>query len=106
LVLLAIPSVVAGACFIDSLLFHGFFEGAIAVLPQHPAMAELAAHWHDWTAYGLHGFMTLPFWLVVAGLVVAWYCYLINPKLPAAIHSSLSGINRILDNKYYADWFN
>src|SRR5690554_3437750 len=106
LVLLAIPSVIAGAWFVDPLMFDGFFDGVIAVLPAHPAMAELAGHWHDRVAYALHGFVTLPFWLVVAGFVVAWYCYLINPRVPAAIHSSLSGINRILDNKYYADWFN
>src|SRR5690606_16774613 len=106
LVLLAIPSVVAGAWFIDPLLFEGFFDGVIAVLPAHPAMAELASHWHDWVAYALHGFVTLPFWLMIAGLVVAWYCYMVNPKLPAAIHRNLSFVNRILDNKYYADWFN
>ncbi|SHI17565.1 NADH-quinone oxidoreductase subunit L [Pollutimonas bauzanensis] len=106
LVLLAIPSVIAGAWFIDPLLFGGFFDGVIAVAPAHPAMAELAHHWHDWLAFALHGFMTLPFWLMIAGLVVAWYCYLINPKVPAAIHGKLSVINRILDNKYYADWFN
>ncbi len=106
LVLLAIPSVIAGAWFIDPLLFDGFFNGAIAVLPQHPAMAELAEHWHGWVAYALHGFVTLPFWLMIAGFVVAWYCYLVNPRLPAAIHARLSFINRVLDNKYYADWFN
>src|SRR3546814_13902760 len=43
---------------------------------------------------------------MVSGFVVAWYCYLVNPKLPAAIHGKLSFINRVLDNKYYADWFN
>ncbi|MFW7340061.1 NADH-quinone oxidoreductase subunit L [Pollutimonas sp. H1-120] len=106
LVLLAIPSVIAGAWFIDPLLFDGFFDGVIAVLPQHPAMAELAEHWHGWVAYALHGFVTLPFWLMIAGFVVAWYCYLVNPSLPAAIHARLSFINRVLDNKYYADWFN
>ena len=106
LVLLAIPSVVAGAWFIDPLLFEGYFDGVISVSAAHPAMADLAEHWHDWVAFAVHGFSTLPFWLVVAGFVVAWYCYLINPKVPAAIHRSLSGINRILDNKYYADWFN
>src|SRR3546814_16315048 len=78
----------------------------MAVLPQHPAMAELAEHWHGWVAYALHGFVTVPFWLMVAGFVVAWYCYLVNPKLPAAIHGKLSFLNRVLDNKYYADWFN
>src|SRR5690606_27191217 len=66
----------------------------------------LASHWHGWTAYALHGFVTLPHWLMIAGLVVAWYCYLIHPKVPAANKHDLSGINRILDNKYYADWFN
>jgi len=43
---------------------------------------------------------------VVAGAVVAWYCYLINPKVPAAIHSRLSFVIRILENKYFIDWFN
>jgi NADH-quinone oxidoreductase subunit L len=106
LVLLAIPSVVAGAWFIDPLLFDGFFNGAIAVLPSHPAMAELAQHWHGWVAYGLHGFVTVPFWLVVAGFAVAWYCYIVDTRVPAAIKQRFAVINRILDNKYYADWFN
>ena len=56
--------------------------------------------------FGMHAFQTLPFWLVVAGAVIAWYCYLINPKVPAAIKSSLSGVNRILENKYFVDWIN
>ncbi|MCI2807074.1 NADH-quinone oxidoreductase subunit L [Eoetvoesiella caeni] len=106
LILLAIPSVVAGAMFIDPLLFGGYFKGVILSLPSHPAMAELAAHWHDWVAFGLHGFVTLPFWLVVAGLVVAWYCYIVNPAVPAALARQFSWLYRILENKYYADWFN
>lgn len=106
LVLLAVPSVIAGAWFIDPLLFGNFFNGVITVLPQNPAMGTLAGGWTDWISYGLHGFVTVPFWLVVAGFVVSWYCYVVNPKLPTAIHNNLSFINRILDNKYYADWFN
>lgn len=106
LLLLAIPSVVIGAWVVDPMLFGSFFDGVIAVLPQHPAMADLGEHWHDWVAYGLHAFVTAPFWLVVAGAVVAWYCYLVNPKVPAAIYSSLSGVIRVLENKYYVDWIN
>ncbi|OZI46381.1 NADH-quinone oxidoreductase subunit L [Bordetella genomosp. 5] len=106
LVLLAIPSVVIGAWVVDPMLFGKFFEGVITVLPQHPAMAERAEHWHGWVAYGLHAFQTLPFWLVVAGAVIAWYCYLINPKVPAAIQKSLSGVNKVLENKYFVDWVN
>ena len=106
LVLLAIPSVIAGAWFVDPILFGSFFDNVISVLPAHPAMAELASGWEGWVAYGLHGFVTVPFWLVVAGFVVAWYCYAINPAVPAAIHRSLPFVNKVLDNKYYADWFN
>src|SRR5699024_1157403 len=89
LVLLAIPSVIAGAWFVGSMLFGDFFAGVIAVSPEHPAMAELAGRWEGWVAYALHGFVTLPFWLVVAGFVVAWYGYVINPALPPAIHRRL-----------------
>jgi len=106
LVLLAIPSVLIGAWVVDTMLFGGFFDGVIKVLPQHPAMHELGEEWHGWVAFGLHAFQTVPFWLVVAGAVIAWYCYLVNPKVPAAIKSSLSGIYKLLDNKYYVDWIN
>ncbi|CAB3865054.1 MAG: NADH-quinone oxidoreductase subunit L [Achromobacter pulmonis] len=106
LILLAIPSVLIGAWAVDPMLFGKFFNGVITVLPQHPAMHELHEEWHGWVAFGLHAFQTLPFWLVVAGAVIAWYCYLINPKVPAAIKSNLSGVNKVLENKYYVDWVN
>ncbi len=106
LILLAIPSVLIGAWAVDPMLFGKFFNGVFTVLPQHPAMHELHEEWHGWVAFGLHAFQTLPFWLVVAGAVIAWYCYLINPKVPAAIKSSLSGVNKVLENKYYVDWVN
>ena len=35
-------AIIAGAWFVDPLLFDGFFNDAIVVLPEHPAMAELA----------------------------------------------------------------
>ncbi|CAB3864755.1 NADH-quinone oxidoreductase subunit L [Achromobacter mucicolens] len=107
LILLAIPSVFVGAWAVDPMVFGKFFDGVIKVLPQqHPAMHVLSEEWHGWVAYGLHAFQTLPFWLVVAGFIISWYCYLINPKVPAAIKANLSGVNKILENKYYVDWFN
>ncbi len=106
LLLLAIPSVIIGAWVVDPMLFGKFFDGVITVLPQHPAMHELHEEWHGWVAFGTHAFVTVPFWLVVAGAVVAWYCYLINPKVPAKVHASLSGVIRVLENKYFIDWIN
>ncbi|HLS51485.1 MAG TPA: NADH-quinone oxidoreductase subunit L, partial [Burkholderiaceae bacterium] len=62
LILLAIPSVIAGAWFTYPLLFGGFFDGVITVFSDHPAMATLAAQWHGWVEYAVHGFSTLAFW--------------------------------------------
>jgi len=37
---------------------------------------------------------------------VAWFFYLKAPAIPAAIGRSLAPVVRILENKYYLDWFN
>ncbi len=104
LVLLAIPSIAVGAWAVDALLFKGYFANTIFIGPNSPAMATLAEHFHGWVAYGVHAFSTLPFWLMVAGLVVAWYGYVVNPALPPKIYKALSGVNRVLENKYFVDW--
>ncbi|WP_322996762.1 NADH-quinone oxidoreductase subunit L [Castellaniella sp.] len=106
LVILAFMSVVAGVWFVDPLLFDGYFGQSITVLAQHPAMAALTAEWHGWVAYGLHGFTAFPIVLLLAGLVVAWYCWLVNPAVPAACARVFAPVYRLLDNKYYFDWFN
>ena len=69
-------------------------------------MHELAEDWHGRVEYGIHAFTSLPFALMIAGAVIAYYCYVINDKVPARIHKSLGWLNTILENKYYFDWFN
>ena len=105
LILLAIPSVLVGAWAIALMLFGDFFNNVIYVDGAlHPAMATIASTFHGWYAYGLHAVQTVPFWLVVAGFVVALYLYVISPTTPAKIYNAFSGVNRILENKYYVDW--
>jgi NADH-quinone oxidoreductase subunit L len=107
LVLLAVPSVVIGFLFIGPMLFGDFFKDAIVVdAARHPAMAELAKIYHGPVQMALHGLMTAPFWLALAGVVLAWYMYLKNPALPAAIKRRVEPLYTLLDNKYYMDWFN
>ncbi|HSW03286.1 NADH-quinone oxidoreductase subunit L [Aquabacterium sp.] len=107
LVLLAIPSVVIGFLTIGPMLFGDFFKDAIFVnLAQHHAMKELAEGFHGATAMALHGLMTLPFFLALAGVVTAYVFYMVAPAIPAAIAKALSPIVRVLENKYYMDWFN
>jgi NADH-quinone oxidoreductase subunit L len=107
LILLAIPSVIIGFLTIQPMLYGGFFEGAIvADIAKHPAMQELKLHFHSAGAMAAHALQTLPFWLAVAGVVVAAWFYLLQPAIPVAIGRALSPIVRVLENKYYLDWFN
>ena len=107
LVLLAIPSVLIGYFTVNSMLFGDFFRDVIFVdAVKHPAMADLAHHFHGPVAMALHAFMTVPFWLAMAGVAMSYYMYMVNPALPTAIKRSFSPIYNLLENKYYLDWFN
>ncbi|BEP36419.1 NADH-quinone oxidoreductase subunit L [Variovorax sp. V59] len=107
LVLLAIPSVVIGFMTIEPMLFGEFFKNAIIVDgTRHHAMKELEEAFHGPVAMAIHGLQAAPFWLALAGVVLSWYMYMINPALPAAIKRAFGPIYRLLENKYYMDWFN
>ena len=107
LVLLAIPSVVIGYFTIAPMLHGGFFADSIVVdAVRHPAMRELAEEFHGAAAMALHGLTSLPFWLALAGVVLAFVFYLRAPQIPAAIQARFGWLQRLLDNKYYFDWFN
>jgi NADH-quinone oxidoreductase subunit L len=107
LVLLAIPSVVIGFITIEPMLFGDFFKDAIFVdAAAHPAMAELARIFHGPMAMVTHAFSTAPFWLALAGVVSAYYLYMVNPAMPAAIKRGVMPLYTLLENKYYMDWFN
>ena len=107
LILLAIPSVVIGFMTIEPMLFGDFFKGVIFVnLERHPAMEELQKMFHGPAQMALHGLMAPPFWLAAAGVALAYYMYMVNPRLPAAIKDKAQPLYALLENKYYLDWFN
>ena len=107
LILLAIPSVVIGFMTIQPMLFGEFFKDAIFIdAEKHAGMKTLADAFHGPVAMALHAVSTAPFWLALAGVVVAWYMYLINPAVPAAIGRALRPLVVLLENKYYMDWIN
>ena len=107
LVLLAIPSVVIGFMTIQPMLYGEFFKDSIFIdAVKHPAMKELAESFHGPVAMALHGLSTAPFWLALAGVVTAWYMYLINPKVPAFFARALRPLIVVMENKYYMDWIN
>ncbi|MDB5762585.1 MAG: nuoL [Herminiimonas sp.] len=106
LILLAIPSVIIGYVTIGPMLYGDFFKGVIFVGESHHAMEELAREFHGASAMGLHAFTSMPFMLALAGVVSAYYCYMVNPKVPAWFYSKFHALYALLDNKYYMDKFN
>lgn len=106
LIALAVPSVLAGAVFVGSMLFGDYFGDAIVVFAGHDVLGELGAHYHGVLGMILHGLLQPPFWLAAAGVGTAWYCYMKRPDIPRRVADSLSLIYRILLDKYGFDRFN
>ncbi|MDR7097138.1 NADH-quinone oxidoreductase subunit L [Hydrogenophaga laconesensis] len=107
LLLLAVPSVVIGFVTIQPMLFGDFLKDAITInTAAHPAMVKFGEIFHGPVSMALHALSTPPLYLALAGAVTAWYMYLINPAVPAAIARALRPLVVVLENKYYLDWFN
>ena len=105
LVLLAIPSVLAGYL-IGPVLFGGYFGDAIVVAPEHDVLGHLAEEWHGPLSFILHGVTAPPFFLAMAGLGLAAWIYLKNPSFADWAASTFRPVYRILVNKYGFDDFN
>ena len=106
LVLLAIPSVLVGFFTIQPMLFGEFFKGVIFFAENHAVMREMGEEFHGAAAMALHGLTSLPFFLAMAGVVVAWLFYMKMPSIPAAIMRAVKPLHTLLENKYYFDKFN
>jgi NADH-quinone oxidoreductase subunit L len=107
LIFLAIPSAVIGYLTIGPMLFGDFFKDSIFVNSElHPAMKELGHAFHGPTQMAMHALTSLPLWLAVAGVALAYVFYMLKPSWPAAIKQTFSPIFNLLENKYYLDWIN
>lgn len=104
LILLMIPSIISGFLFVNW-VFKDFFAEAIVVQPNHRTVARLASKFPGALKMGLQGFGHLPFWLGLAGIAVAWYSYLRNPRFPAVIQKKFHFLYKCLREKYGFDAF-
>lgn len=106
LVLLAIPSVVVGYLTVGTFFSdEGFLSRAVFVdHTEHPAMLYLAEHFHGAAALGMHGFVTLPFWLALAGVVCAAVVYLFKPGIATWFARWFAPLRIVLEQKYFMDW--
>ncbi len=106
LLALAVPSVLAGAYFIEPMLFAGMFGDAIYVKPEHDVLAQLGERYTGIWGFIVHGVMAPPFLLAMAGLGTAAFFYLKRPDIPAMIKDRFSLVYKVLENNYGFDAFN
>ena len=102
LVLLAVPSVLIGWFTEEPILFGNWFGEAIQVRGEDP-LAAVAAYGTDPWHFLIHGITASPTFFSAAGLLTAWWLYLLRPGIPAAIADRAGGLYRLLQNKYYFD---
>ncbi len=94
LVLLAIPSVLAGF-WVGPVVFGEYFGPSI-VQRFHEEFSGAGA----FLAHGLAG---LPFWLALAGAVLAWYLYIVRTDLPKRVAIAFGPLYAIVERKYGFD---
>ena len=106
LVLLAIPSVLIGFFTMRPIVFGNFFQNVIHVdLHRHPALEKMAEEFHGSFAMALHSISTAPFWMMVAGIALAFVLYVGKNNMAHRIRHALWPLVQVLENKYYLDWF-
>ncbi len=102
LVLLAIPSVLAGA-WIGSVVYGSYFGSSIAVHPEHAWIAQLAQGYHSVWGFLIHGVTGPAFWVAFSGAALAWYLYIVRPDLPKRIAVAFGPLYAIVERKYGFD---
>ncbi|MDX3932049.1 MAG: NADH-quinone oxidoreductase subunit L [Stenotrophomonas sp.] len=121
LILLAIPSIIIGFFSIGPML-HGtdwaghhahegikgqatnFFTGIVDFYdPAKNTVGFLGEHFHGPVAFALHGMTAWPFFLTVAGFLLAVIFYLWKPDLSGRARRTFAPIVSVLENKYGMD---
>jgi NADH-quinone oxidoreductase subunit L len=98
LVVLALGAMLAGIIGYHWLVGEGrvaFWGKSLFVLPEHDTLARI----HEVPVW----VELLPLVVGLAGIAVAYVFYIARPELPARLAARLSGLYRLLLNKYYFD---
>jgi NADH-quinone oxidoreductase subunit L len=103
LAVLAVPSLVIGAWLVGPMLFGGYFGDSIHVAPAHDVLAEVGAGYHGVLGFTLHAFAAPPVYLALAGIALAWLCYIRYPEVPARLAGKFPLVYDILVRKYGVD---
>jgi NADH-quinone oxidoreductase subunit L len=106
LIMLAIPSIFIGGLTIGPMVYGDWFGASIV---KGATMEELAREFHGAGGMIVHALTTLPFFLAIGGVALAWFLYILRPDLPAVIKRKSGILATILERKYgfddFNDWF-
>ncbi len=109
LIMLAVPSIFIGALLIEPMLYGDFLSDSIYVSPDHKPTADSLVNFNGWYGMGVHGFMTVPFFLVITGIFCAWIFCVRNKEVTEAMKAKLWVFVKLLEEKYFFDrlysWF-
>ena len=107
LVLLAIPAAVMGLPMIEPMLNGTYFGEAIKILPENDTMlAVYNNYYHGVVDMIVHSFMTLPVFLALSGVFLAWLMYIKVPSIPGKLKDMCPRGFYVLDNAYGFDRLN
>jgi NADH-quinone oxidoreductase subunit L len=102
LVLLAIPSVLAGG-WIGAVVYGEYFGSSIVVNPEHAWIAQLAQAYHGVWGFLVHAVGGPAFWVAFAGAALAWFLYIARPDLPKRIAIAFGPLYAIVERKFGFD---
>ena len=104
LLALAIPSLVIGAFLVAPMALGDYYQDALLVSAGHAAwFHEMTSHYSGAFDIFLNSYRQAPVWLSLAGIFVAWLCYLRFPRWPAKIADLFAVPHRLLVRKFYVD---
>jgi len=107
LILLAIPAVFMGLPMMDGMLNGTYFGSSIYISPENDTMLAVYNNYYQ-GVFNLiiTSFMTLPVFLALSGVFLAWFMYLKQPSLPGKIEAMCPRGKYMLDNAYGFDRLN
>ena len=107
LILLSIPAVVMGIPMIEGMLNGQYFGQSIFILPENDVMMSLFnTFYHGVLDMIVHSFMTLPVFLALSGVFLAWLLYIKMPTIPGKLKNMCPRGYYMLDNAYGFDRLN
>ena len=108
LLLLAIPSIALGYFLLMPMLYTEptILTKSLMVLPEHDLLGVLAHEVYSPGYMLLHIYNSFPYWLTIAGILLAVLLYGVFPNIPNILANKFALTYRILTNKYGFDAFN